>query len=187
MLDTLATYRHLSTLEGGVRVLLRPLTQADKEQLVALFANAPPEDLDYFRSDAKDPAVVAAWCDELDYHKVFPLVAVVNNQIVGNATLHIGAGYSRHLGWVRLYLDRAHRRRGIGRLMLGGLVEIARKVGLQQVVAEVVTNQTQVIKAFQSLGFEQVFVYPDFFMTPQGETLDVALLVLRLVDNSILF
>ena len=187
MLDTLATYSHLATLEGGVRVLLRPLTKADKEQLVALFANAPPEDLEYFRSDAKDPAVVAAWCDDLDYHKVFPLVAVVNNQVIGNGSLHIGSGYSRHLGWVRLYLDRAQRRHGIGRLMLSGLVDIARKVGLQQVAAEVVTNQTQVIKAFQSLGFEQVFIYPDFFMTPQGETLDVALLLLRLVDKKIMF
>jgi L-amino acid N-acyltransferase YncA len=187
MLEQLATYRRLVTLNDGLRVLIRPLTKGDKEQLLKLFAQAPQEDLEYFRSDANDPAVVASWCDELDYAKIFPLVALVNEQIVGDATLHIGSGYSRHVGWVRLYLDREYRRRGIGGLMLSGLIDIARKIGLQQLVAEVVTNQVQAIKAFQNLGFKQEFVYRDYFMTPQGETLDVALLILRLVENPTTF
>jgi len=71
--------------------------------------------------------------------------------------------------------------------MLSGLIDIARKVGLQQLIAEIVTNQVQVIKAFQNLGFKQEFVYRDYFMTPQGETLDVALLILRIVENPATF
>ena len=187
MLEQLATYRRLVTLNDGLRVLIRPLTQADKEQLLKLFANASQEDLDYFRSDASDPQIVASWCDKLDYAQVFPLVAVVNDQIVGDATLQIGVNYNRHVGWVRLYLDREYRRRGMGGLMLSGLIDIARKIGLQQLVAEIVTNQVQVIKAFQSLGFKQEFIYRDYFMTPQGETLDVALLILRIVENPATF
>ncbi len=183
MSEQLATYRHLATFDGGQRVLLRPLVKTDQEQLVRLFADALPEDLEYFRNDVKDPAVIARWCEELNYHAVFPLVAVINNEIVGDATLHVGSGYTRHLGWVRLYLDRPHRRHGLGRLMLNGLIDAARKIGLQQLLSEVVVNQVQVIKAFQHLGFRQEFVYSDFFMTPHGETLDVALLVLRLVEN----
>jgi L-amino acid N-acyltransferase YncA len=187
MLDQLATYRRLVTLNDGLRVLIRPLTKADKEQLLKLFAEAPQDDLNYFRSDASDPVMVASWCDELDYSKVFPLVAVVNDEIIGDATLHIGSGYSRHVGWVRLYLDREYRRRGVGGLMLSGLIDIARKIGLQQLLAEVVMNQVQVIKAFQNLGFKQEFVYRDYFMTPQGETMDVALLILRIVENPTTF
>jgi L-amino acid N-acyltransferase YncA len=187
MLDQLATYRRLVTLNDGLRVLIRPLTRADKEQLLKLFAAAPPEDADYFRSDASDPAIVASWCDGLDYAKVFPLVALVNDQIIGDATLHIGANYNRHIGWVRLYLDREYRQRGVGGLMLSGLIDIARKIGLQQLVAEVVMNQVQAIKAFQNLGFKQEFAYRDFYMTPQGETSDVALLILRIVENPATF
>ena len=168
MLDQLATYRRLVTLNDGLRVLIRPLTKADKEQLLKLFADAPQEDLDYFRSDASDPDVVASWCDELDYAKVFPLVAVVNDQIIGDATLHIGSGYNRHVGWVRLYLDHEYRRRGVGGLMLSGLIDIARKIGLQQLVAEVVMNQVQVIKAFQNLGFKQEFIYPRLLYDAAG-------------------
>jgi RimJ/RimL family protein N-acetyltransferase len=185
-LEQLATYRRLVTLNDGLRVLIRPLTQADKEQLLRLFANAPRQDLDYFRSDV-GPAVVAAWCDGLDYGRVFPLVAIVNDKIIGDATLHVGSRYSRHIGWVRMYLDPEYRRRGIGGLMLSGLIDIARKMGLQQLIAEVVTNQVQVIKACQNLGLKEEFIYRDYFMTPQGETLDVALLVLRLVENPTTF
>ncbi len=187
MLDQLATYRRLVTLNDGLRVLIRPLTKADKEQLLKLFADAPQEDLDYFRSDASEPEVVASWCDELDYSKVFPIVAVVNDELIGDATLHIGSGYNRHVGWVRLYLNHEYRRRGVGGLMLSGLIDIARKIGLQQLVAEVVMNQVQVIKAFQNLGFKQEFTFRDYFMTPQGETLDVALLILRIVENPTTF
>ena len=187
ILDQLVTYRRLVTLNDGLRVLIRPLTQGDKEQLLRLFARAPQEDLDYFRSDVGNPAVVGSWCDGLDYGKVFPLVAVVNDQIIGDATLHIGASYNRHIGWVRLYLDREFRRRGMGGLMLSGLIDIARKMRLQQLIAEVVTNQVQIIKAFQNLGFKEEFTYRDYFMTPQGETLDVAWLILRMVENPTTF
>ena len=186
-LEQLTTYRRLVTLNDGTRVLIRPLAPGDKEQLLKLFASAPREDLDYFRSDVGNPAIVAAWCDELDYRQVFPLVAVVNDQIIGDATLHIGSRYHRHIGRVRLYLDREYRRRGVGGLMLSGLIDIARKLGQQQLIAEVVTNQAQIIKAFQNLGFKEEFIYRDYFMTPQGETLDVALLVLRLVENPTTF
>ncbi len=187
MLDQLATYRRLVTLNDGLRVLIRPLTKNDREQLLKLFGSAPQEDLDYFRSDANDPSVVGSWVDDLDYSKIFPLVAFVNDQMIGDATLHIGSGYSRHIGWVRLYLDREYRRRGIGGLMLSGLIDIARKIGLQQLIAEVVMNHVQVIKAFQNLGFKEEFIYRDYFMTPQGETLDVALLILRIVENPTTF
>lgn len=182
MSEQLTTYRRLVTLNDGMRVLIRPLTQADKPLLLALFAGAPREDLDYFRSDAADPNVVARWCDELDYTQVFPMIALVNDRIVGDATLHVGQRYQRHIGWVRLYLDHDFRRRGIGGLMLSALIDIARKIGLQQVVAEVPANQVQVIKAFQTLGFKQEFMYSDFFINPEGDTIDVALMILRLVE-----
>ncbi len=183
MIEQLTTYRRLVTLNDGMRVLIRPLAKADKGLLLELFGTAPKEDLDYFRSDAADPDTVASWCDGLDYSQVFPVVALVNEKIVGDATLHIGRDYQRHIGWARLYLHHDFRRRGIGGLMLSALVDIGRKIGLQQLVAEVPVNQVRVIKAFQNLGFNQEFVYRDFFMTPQGDTIDVAFMVLHLVEH----
>jgi L-amino acid N-acyltransferase YncA len=187
MIDQLTTYRRLVTLSDGVRVLIRPLMQTDKSSLLDLFAVAHRSDLDYFHGQASDPVVVSTWCDELDYSQVFPVIALVNDKIVGNAILQLGQDHHRHLGWVRLYLDRAFRRRGIGGLMLSALVDIARKIGLQQLVAEVPTHHVQVIKGFDNLGFEQVCVYNDFFMTLEGDTLDVAVMILRLVEYPSVF
>jgi RimJ/RimL family protein N-acetyltransferase len=182
--EQLAHYRYVKTLPNGKRLLLRPLTKADKQGLVDLFARASRQDLEYFRSDAGDPAVVESWVDHLDLKRVFPLVAVVDDKIVGDATLHFGEHYHRHLAWVRIFLDRQYRRQGIGTLMLRCLIEVARRVGLQQLYAEVLTNQPQVIKAFADLGCQHEVTLRDYFLTDSGETLDMAIVVLRLVDHS---
>ncbi len=181
--EQLARYRHVKTLPNGARLLLRPLSKEDKEGLVDLFGRATEEDLEYFRGDAGNRAVVESWVDNLDLRCVFPLVAVVDDKIVGDATLHLGERYHRHIAWVRIFLDRAHRRQGIGMLMLRCLIDIARRMGLQQLYAEIVTTQSQVIKAFEDLGYRHEVTLRDYFLTSEEETLDMAVLVLRLVDH----
>ena len=182
--EQLARYRKVKTLPSGARLLLRPLSKEDKGDLVDLFARASKQDLEYFRDDAGDAAVVESWVDNLNLKRVYPLVAIVDDQIVGDATLHFRERYHRHLAWVRIFLDRSYRRQGIGTLMLQTLIEIARRVGLQQLYTEVVTTQGRVIKAFQDLGFQHEVTLRDYFITSSGETLDMAVLVLRLVDRS---
>lgn len=183
----LANYRKLKTLPSGARLLLRPLTKRDEEDLVDLFARASDQDLEYFRSDAGDPDVVRKWVEDLDLKRVFPLVAVADDRMVGEAMLHFGEHFHRHLAWVRIFLDHDYRRQGIGTLMLRCLIEIARRVGLQQLYAEVVLTQPQVIKAFENLGFRHEVTLEDYFITDDGETLDMAILVFWLVDNSGVF
>jgi L-amino acid N-acyltransferase YncA len=168
------------TLNGGERVILRPLTRGDRHGLLDLFARAPSRDLEYFRSDAGDAGVVESWVDNLDLRKVFPLIAVANGKIVGDATLHFGEHYARHRGWVRIYLDHDYRRRGIGTFMLQNLIKVARLAGLQQLYAEVLTLQHPVVSAFEALGFQHEVTMSDSFITDGGETLDTAILVLRL-------
>ena len=182
--EHLKLYRKVKMLPGGARLLLRPLTKEDKQGLVDLFGRASKQDLEVFRSDAGDPAVVASWVDNLNLRQVFPLVAVVDDSIVGEATLHFGEYYRRHRAWVRIFLDKEYRRQGIGTLMLRSLVDIARRVGLQQLYAEVLTSHQSVIKGFENLGFQHEFTLPDYFITDSSETLDMAILVLRLVDRS---
>ncbi|GEM_PF-298895 len=183
----LENYRKLKVLPSGERLLLRPLTREDEQSLVALFARASDQDLEYFRSDAGNPEVVKGWVDNLDLKRVFPLVAVVDDRIVGEATLHFGEHFQRHLARVRIFLDHDYRRQGIGTLMIECMIDIARRVGIQQVYAEVVLTQPQVIKAFENLGFRHEVTLEDYFITDDGETLDMAILVFWLVDNSGVF
>ena len=72
----------------------------------------------------------------------------------------------------------------MGTLMLRALIEIAHRAGAQQLYAEILTSQHQVIKAFEDLGFQHQAVFPDYFVTDEGETLDMDIMMLRLVGHS---
>lgn len=183
MIDRLINYRHIEILRDGPRVLFRPLLKEDKERLADLFSRVSLEEQEYFRSDISAPDAVREWCDNLDYRRVFPLVAVVNDRIVGLSTLYIGENYTRHIAWIHVYLDKEFRRRGVGTAMLNAEIDIARMMGLQQIIAEVVVTQPKVIRAFEELGFKFEFQYRDYFMTREGETYDMAVLVLYLSDH----
>jgi len=182
--EQLANYRKVKTLADGSRLLLRPLQKGDKQALLELFARAKSEDLEWFRSDAAHPEVVESWVDELDYSQVFPLVAFADERLIGDATLHFGKYHHSHHASMRIFLDQDYRRRGIGTLMLQSLIEIARQAGLQRVYAQVVASQVEVIKAFKDLGFHHEATLEDYFITSDGVTLDVAILVLPLVDSA---
>lgn len=175
--DQLAHYRHLVTLPDGLRVLIRPLVPKDRDALIDLFVNLPKEETQSFRSKVTEPGVVASWAENPDYGRIFPLVAVVSDRIVGNCTLHLGRGYTRHTAEIRIFLAREFRRRGIGSAIIRSQLEVARKLGLHQVHAEVVETRPQVIHAFERLGFERQFAWKDLFMTPEGETIDMVVLV----------
>ncbi len=175
--EQLAHYRQLVTLRDGLRVCLRPLVPEDRDALVALFKSLSADDLKYFRSNVADPNVVAAWAEEVDYSRVFPLVAVIGDQLVGNSTLHMGSGFTRHIAEIRVFLAKEFRRRGIGTAMLKTQIEIARKLGLHQLVAEIVESRPQVVHAFEHLGFERQAVLRDHFMTSEGDTLDLIIMV----------
>jgi len=180
----LGRYRQIKVLPNGLRVLVRPLGGDDAEQLVELFERAAPDDLERFRSAPTDREVVRAWVENLDLRRVFPLVIVANDRIIGEVTIHFGTKFQRHLGWVRVFLDREFRRRGIGTLMISCAIDIARRLGVHQLHAMVPADQPQAIKAFEGLGFKNEFVHADYAMLKDGRTLDVAELVLYLVDHS---
>jgi RimJ/RimL family protein N-acetyltransferase len=181
MLDRLAIYRNLTTLRDGTRVLFRLLDEEDGGRLQAMFAPVSDEDLKYMRHNVKDPGVTQKWIDSLDYSQVMPLVAVVNDDIVGDATLHLGQGPQRHVAEVRIFLSKRYRQRGLGTAMLKGLVDIAKKLDLHLLTAQVIADRTATIRAFRGLGFQLQTTLPDYFMMPDGEVLDVALLILPLV------
>jgi len=81
-------YRQVVTLRDGARVLLRPLVADDRQALLGLFIPVPPEERRFMRHNVNSPDVVNSWIDQLNYDKVFPLIALVGDRIVGVGTLH---------------------------------------------------------------------------------------------------
>lgn len=175
-------YRQLVNLNDGGRVLLRLLTPEDRQALIDLYAPLTPEEARFLRHKVTDPQVVGKWVDELDYDKALPLVAVIGDRIVGNATLHFHEGPARHRAEVRIFLAKEVRRRGVGSRMLQALIDLAKRRSIYMLEAQIISDQTSVIKAFQNLGFELKCILEDYFMLPDGELKDIAHLILRLRD-----
>ena len=173
-------YRQVVTLKDGTRVLIRPMTKDDRQALIDLFVKVSPEDLRYFRSQVNDPNVVGGWVDALDYNKVLPLVAVLGDHLVGDASLHFQNGPKRHIGELRIYLARDYRFRGLGGRMLQALIEIARKRGLYMLEVETITDTDSIITTFQNVGFVNKCVYEDYFMMADGQVHDQVHMLMRL-------
>ena len=128
--DYLKSYRNLITLKDGARVLLRPLVPEDRKMLIDLFAAAAPDDTKYLRDPITDAEHVGGWVDDLDYSRVVPLVAMAQDRLVGDATLHFLRGPQRHMGELRIFLSKDYRRRGLGTHMLRTLIDLSH--GLEQ-------------------------------------------------------
>jgi len=180
MPDQIKNYRNIVTLKDGAKVLFRAMVPEDEQGLVELFGAVSDEDFWYLRDNVRDPAVIREWCERMDYYRVLPLLAISRNKVVGQATLHMRRGPKRHLGEVRIFLAKDFRQRGLGSKMLNTLIDLARKQNLNLLIAEIVTEHSRVIKAFQKLGFVMRCTFEDYFMLPDGDTRDVAVLMLSL-------
>ena len=178
------THRDVITLKDGVRVLLRPMVREDKQHLVEFFSSVGDDDLRYLRHNVRDQALVKSWCDNLDYDKVLPLLALVKDRIVGSASLYFSEGPKRHIAEYRLFLSKDFRKRGLGMKMTRALIDIARKQNVLIVVGEVIAEQTKVVRAFEQIGFKSKALLEDFFMFPDGDTCDVSYLMINLNPKS---
>jgi len=173
-------FRQVVTLKDGARVLLRPLVQEDQQALLDFFLPVSFEERRYMRHNVNDPEVISAWAENIDYDKVFPLVAVIGDRIVGNATLHFGEGPAKHRAEIRVFLGKEFKRRGLGTKLIQTVIDIAKRRSIYLLEVQIVNEQVEVIKAMHKAGFELVCNFEDYFMLPDGELRDIAHLIMRL-------
>ena len=178
--EQIKSFREMVTLKDGAYVLLRAMIHEDKARLIEFYKAVSEDDLRYFHHNVKDESLIAAWCENLDYSKVLPILALVKERVVGSASLHFFEGPKRHVGEVRLFLAKDYRKRGLGMKMIRALIGLARKQGLGILLAEVIADKTKVVKAFEQLGFHSNCVLDDYFMFPDGDLCDVVIMTMTL-------
>jgi RimJ/RimL family protein N-acetyltransferase len=178
--EQIKNFREMVTLRDGTYVLLRPMTAGDEKCLLDFYSAVSEDDMRYFRHYVKDSALIRSWCENLDYGRVLPILAVVKDRAVGSASLHFHDGPKRHIAEVRLFLAKDFRKRGLGMKMIKALIDIARRQGLSILQAEVIAEQTKVVKAFEALGFKTHAMLDDYFLFPDGEARDVVFMTMAL-------
>jgi RimJ/RimL family protein N-acetyltransferase len=132
------------------------------------------------RHNVNNPEVANSYIDNLNYDKVFPLIALVGDRIVGVCTLHFHDGSARHRGEIRIFLSKDFRRRGLGMKVTQALIEYAKRKSLYLLEIQIVRDLANDIKAMQKCGFESCCTLEDYYMLPDGELRDVVILTLRL-------
>jgi ribosomal-protein-alanine N-acetyltransferase len=88
-----------------------------------------------------------------------------SGQIIGYGILSAGAGEAHVLN---LCVGEEFRCRGFGRCMLNHLLERARGCGVREAFLEVRPSNTNAIRLYQSMGFEQIGIRRGYYQAPAG-------------------
>lgn len=171
-------FRKEGVLKDGTKVVLRPMVPEDKDKLLDFFARVSDQDRQFLRNNVRDPQVIDTWVNNIDYHKVFPLLAEVGDKIAGDATLHMRrTGWKRHLGNVRVVVANDFQGRGLGTLLLNEIAELAGEFGLEKLVSEIYFNAPGALNAFKRAGFGVKAVFEDLVKDMYGNNADMIVMV----------
>ena len=177
-------YPKTLSVADGKELVVRPLVESDQPGLLEFFQRLPDTDRIFLRDDVLNVDVVAHWCRELNYDRVFPLVGLMGERIVADITLHRQrGGWMRHVGRVRVVVDPEYRGRGIASSLLKELMEVSLEIGLDKLDAEFIAEQKTAIESFQKLGFVKIATLPQHALDLHGGTHDLVLLVYELKDE----
>lgn len=171
-------FRKKGVLKDGTVVVLRPMVKEDRDKLIDFFQRVSDQDRQFLRSNVHDPKVIDNWVNNIDYHKVFPLIAEVDGKIVGDVTLHMRrTGWKRHLGNVRVTVAEEYQGQGLGTLLINEIAELAGEYGLEKLVSEIYFNAPGAIQAFKNAGFGVKAVFEDLVKDLYGNNADMIVMV----------
>ena len=164
-------------LKDGLKSKFRPLRKDDQKTFHEFFLAIPEPERMFIKHRVTELSVIRDWCQNIDLGRNLPLLALVNNKIVGDVTLHqqLG-GWKRHIGRVSVLVHPQHRGRGLARALVSEIVDIARHLGLDKVEAEFIGEQEAAIKMFAMLGFSNLVRLEDYVKDMQAIAHDYVLM-----------
>lgn len=175
------SYPQEAVLRDGRRVLLRPFNAKDTDALYEFFHSLPLNYRRFAWDNIDNRKLIETWGREIDYERVFPLIAIDGNRIVADATLHRrNGGPLRLVGRIKWMLDPEFRGVGLGTLLVNQLIGIARERGLRHVNSMLISDlEADAVMTLEGLGFAS-YVQPGYGTDPDGNQHDMTKLILRL-------
>jgi len=164
-------------LKDKFQCTLRPLKKDDEKKFHEFFLEVPENERMFIKHRVTDTTVIRDWCQNIDLGRNFPLLAIYDGKIIGDATLHqqLG-GWKRHIGRVSVLVLPQYRGRGLARAMVTEIVDLARSLGLERVEAEFIGGQEAAIKMFALLGFSNLVRLEDYVKDMQAISHDYVLM-----------
>jgi L-amino acid N-acyltransferase YncA len=170
----LSSYPREVGLRDGSSVTLRWLIPQDRAEVGKFFERVPEEDRAFLKEDLINRYEVEVWLDQIDTDRETVIVAVAGKGIVGTAVLERQRhGWSRHVGEIRIVADPAYRRRGLGQALADAVIDLAEHIGMEKVLAEMVSDRPEPIRVFKRLGFKTEATFNDQVKDRHGNTHDL--------------
>ncbi|HEX5757957.1 MAG TPA: GNAT family N-acetyltransferase [Thermoanaerobaculia bacterium] len=168
-------------LRDGRRLLLRPFAPPDVDALYEFFQRLPVEVRRFAWDKLDSRTLVETWGRDLDYAKVFPLLALDGAKVVADATLHRRDGSPlRLVGRVKWLIDPAYRGHGLGTVLVNTFITIARANGLRHLTCMLVSDfEADAVETLRTLGFDGHTI-PQYGTDPDGNQHDMIQMVLKL-------
>jgi acetyltransferase len=176
MLD-LQKHQKEALLKDGTKIVLRPMVAEDKDALYEFFRTVSKEEVRYLRDNVSSRLVVEKWATSLDYDRVLPILALKDDKIIADATLHRRQfGWKHHVGMVRVFVQENIRNVGLGHLMIEEIVDLAGDLKLEKLIVELPDTNTAAIHAFRRAGFHRAAVIPGLVKDKESQPVDVVVM-----------
>lgn len=139
-------------LRDGTAVLLRPIVPADRAGLDAFHEGLSSRTV-YLRFFAAHPHLTESDLDyftQVDHRRRVALVALVGERLVGVGRFDVVDDASAEVAFV---VTDGMQGLGLGGLLLARLAVIARSLGIERFVAEVLPANRSMLETFRHSGF----------------------------------
>ncbi len=164
-------------LKDGREAIIREMSMDDVESSFAFFSELPEEDRAYLRVDVTDHAIVEHRIRAADPERVTRLVAVVDDRIVADGSLELGApGWEKHVAELRLIVARPFQHLGLGMLMARELYFLAAGKKVEEIMVRFMAPQKAAHNIFTKLGFHQDAILHDYVKDVSGHKQDLIIM-----------
>jgi RimJ/RimL family protein N-acetyltransferase len=163
-------------LQNGQSATLGLVEASDGGELLKFYRAMPEEE----RLVLKDDVTTADWLDrflaKLRSGEAISVIGRIGGEIRGEATLYRTLhGWSRHVGEIRLNVDRNARGQGLGIELARQIVKLAIDRGIDKLVAQMVDSQIAAKRTFEKLGFHKEAELPGHVQDIHGKKRDLVI------------
>src|SRR4051812_20015300 len=157
-----------------------PLDGTHADALVEFFRSLPDSDRTFIKEEVTDPATVRtlASASPAGEGRAHRWVALGEDrvEVTGYLAVQPLAGWSDHVGEIRLVVAPASRGTGLGRELARHALVQAVEAGLTKLVVEVVPDQGPALALFTALGFSGEALLQDQIRDRDGQLRDLMVL-----------
>lgn len=141
---------------------IRPATAADAAAICRIYNQGIEDRVATLETELRTPEERAAWlAAKGPRHPV--IVAEDNGTVTGWGSLNQFSPREayRHVVDFSIYVERAYRGRGVGKVMLARLIELAGEQGFHKMVLSAFPSNSGGVTLYERMGFRTVGIYKE--------------------------